>query len=380
LAERIATRNRTHRRGLVAYRRRAREGEVIAASVVAATCRQDRRSMVLDAEPWVTILVLNWNGKADTLICLESLAALNYTRCDIVVVDNGSSDGSASAIASRFPQVTVLQTGANLGFAGGNNVGLRHVLTKNADFVLILNNDTQVAPGFLDTLLREAHAQDGRVILGAMTLSISDRSTVQFGGSVWEPSSLHFRWLQGTLQSDMYAADTIESDYIQGSAMLIPIAAIREVGLLDERYYLTYEDTDWCYRARKLGYKLLISTRACVWHKESPSFGGKSAPLYAYFITRNRLLWTRTHMGRRSTIGVAKRIYWTMLADFRDFRLEQASDAGSAPRAISSIFSFVRQPRQIAVMAGIRDYVLRRFGNCPPSIRKLNARKLAATA
>ena len=295
-------------------------------------------------EPWVTVLVLNWNGKADTLACLESLSNLTYARRDTVVVDNGSSDGSAGEIARTFPDVTVLETGANLGFTGGNNIGLKHVLGTSADCVLILNNDTQVDPDFLGRLVQDLHSHGSRTILGAITLSNEHRDRVLFGGGFWDPGTLHFRWLQETIDSKLYAAETLETDYIQGSAMLIPTPALRDVGLLDDRYFLTYEDTDWCYRARKLGYRILLSTRARVWHKESPSFGGKRGPLYVYFVTRNRLLWTQTHMGWREVAKVARRLYWGLLSDLRDHRLSESGRSGLRWRPIRDSLAFARRP------------------------------------
>jgi GT2 family glycosyltransferase len=324
------------------------------------------------AAPWVTVLVLNWNGKVDTLECLESLSKLTYKNRDIVVVDNGSSDGSAHAIAAGFPSVTLLQTGCNLGFAGGNNVGLRHVLATKADFVFILNNDTLVRSNVLEILLHEAEQRQGRAIVGALMLSTDPLFSVQFAGSVWEPDLCSFRSLQGKAYLDPSQPETIPSAYTQGSAVLIPIPAIRHVGLFDERFFLMYEDSDWCYRARNYGYECLIATRATVWHKESPSFGGKESPLYLYFVTRNRLLWTEIHIGWRGVLGVVKRLYWMMSADFIEYRRQQSNDAARA-RFVRSLLAFLRQPRQIAMFIALRDYAIRRFGNCPAMVRRMKS-------
>jgi GT2 family glycosyltransferase len=327
--------------------------------------------MSISAAPRVTVQILNWNGKVDTLQCLESLERLTYKCNEIVVVDNASTDDSVHAISARFPEITILQSGGNLGFAGGNNVGLRHLLGSTSDFVLLLNNDTQVAPDLLERLLDVVTAHGDRTTVGAITLSLERPEAVQFGGAAWEPATFHFRWLHGNLDDPAYTPEMIESDYIQGSAMLIPVAALREVGLFDERYFLVYEDTDWCYRARAHGYRCCISTRARIWHKESPSFGGKNA-LYVYFATRNRLLWARAHFGRRGLIAVIKRLYWTTLGDFRDHRAAFASQEKNRP--LRMMASFMREPRQVAIRAGILDYVLGRFGNCPDKIRRLNSR------
>ena len=324
--------------------------------------------------PRVTILVLNWNGKADTLDCLDSLTRVSYEPRDIVVVDNGSNDDSPNAIAARFPTVKILPTGSNLGYAGGNNVGLRYILGTSADFVFVLNNDTVVPSNMLELLLHESTARQPPAVVGAMMLSTDPLRSVQFAGAAWDPDMYYFRWFHGETYLEPSQPETITTDYVQGSAVLIPVAAIREVGLFDERFFLTYEDTDWCYRARKHGYECLIATRAIVSHKESPSFGGKQSPLYVYFVTRNRLLWTQIHVGWRGVVQVLKRMYWMMRTDFLEYRRHLLNSAAQSKALFSSLSSFLHEPHQRAVLAGVRDYLLRRFGNCPPAIRRLKVR------
>src|SRR5690242_13465997 len=110
------------------------------------------------AQPLISVVVLNWNGKIDTLECLESLARVDYPNFEVIVVDNGSADDSVAAIRQQFPDVMVLETGANLGYAGGNNVGIRKALEDQASYVLLLNNDTVVHPQLLTSLVEAAAA------------------------------------------------------------------------------------------------------------------------------------------------------------------------------------------------------------------------------
>jgi GT2 family glycosyltransferase len=117
--------------------------------------------------PKVGVVVLNWNGKEDTLACLESLASVTYPAFEIYVVDNGYSDGSVPVVRSRFPNSTVIENGRNLGFAGGNNVGIRYALERGADYVLILNNDTLVAPDLLDRMMGAALRESDVGVVGA---------------------------------------------------------------------------------------------------------------------------------------------------------------------------------------------------------------------
>src|SRR5437667_353730 len=168
--------------------------------------------------PSVWIVILNWNGLSDTLGCLESLQHLHYAAHRIVVVDNGSTDGSAEALrrTRSQPPIEIIEAGRNLGYAGGNNLGIRYALDHGADFILVLNNDTTVDPM-----------------------------------------------------------------------------------LLDERFFLVYEDSDWCFRARRAGFECVTVPTARVWHKIGTSFGSEASPLRTYFSTRNKLLWAEKHVSRR---------------------------------------------------------------------------------
>jgi len=135
--------------------------------------------------PSVTIIVLNWNGGQDTLACLESLAQLDYPEFGVLVVDNGSTDGSLQAVQERFPEIPIIETGENLGYAGGSNVGLRWALDHGADYALLLNNDTVVAPDFL-RLLVEAVGADPRIGIAGPTICYYDRPEV-----IWSAGGEH---------------------------------------------------------------------------------------------------------------------------------------------------------------------------------------------
>ena len=141
-------------------------------------------------EPSVFIVVLNWNGRADTLTCLRSLQALADKRTRVLVVDNGSTDGSVAAILAAHPEVPVIETGRNLGYAGGNNVGVRHAIAEGADFVLVLNNDTVCAPDMIDRLLQAAAKHPGAGMFCPRIFYMHDPGRVWFDGPVGtRPSS-----------------------------------------------------------------------------------------------------------------------------------------------------------------------------------------------
>lgn len=241
--------------------------------------------------PRVTVVVLNWNGLGDTLECLESLAGLDYPRYRVLVVDNGSTDGSPVAIRQRFPDVEVIETGENLGYAGGNNVGLRYALAQGADYVLLLNNDTVVAPDMLRWLV-EAAEKDPRVGVAGPMIYYHDQPEVVWsvgGGIDWRRGQT---WMIGLDEPDdgRFGTEPREVDFITGCAMLVRAAALREAGLLDERFFLYYEEVEWCVRIRRAGYRIIHVPAAKMWHKISPQAQSDS-PLVHYYMSRNRLLF-----------------------------------------------------------------------------------------
>jgi len=243
--------------------------------------------------PQVVIIVLNWNGLNDTLECLESLSRLDYPVYEVMVVDNGSSDGSVSVIRERFPFVTVIENGENLGYAGGNNVGLRYALARGTDYALLLNNDTEAAPDSLRLLVGAAEA-DPAVGIAGPTIYYYDQPQVIWsaGGAIdWRRGQT---WMVGLDERDVaqFGQEPREVDFVTGCALLVKRAVLERAGLLDERFFAYYEETEWCVRARRAGFKVVHVPRAHIWHKISPVARADS-PVVHYYMTRNRLLFLR---------------------------------------------------------------------------------------
>lgn len=243
--------------------------------------------------PRVMIVVLNWNRLADTLVCLESLSHLDCPACKLVV-DNGSTDGSAAAIREQFPDVAVVENGENLGFTGGNNVGLHLALEQGADYALLLNNDTEVAPDFLRLLVEAAEA-DPRIGVAGPTIYYYDQPRVIWsaGGDVdWQRGQT---WMVGLNEQDVgqFGEEPREAQFVTGCALLVRMKAVREAGDLDERFFMYYEDNEWCVRIARAGYRVVHVPRAKIWHKIRPDAQADS-PLIRYYMTRNRLLFLRT--------------------------------------------------------------------------------------
>lgn len=273
--------------------------------------------------PQVAIIVLNWNGGEDTLACLESLRQLDYPDYEIVVVDNGSTDSSAQVIRDAFPNVMMLETGKNLGFAGGNNVGLRYALAGSADYVLLLNNDTEVASDFISVLVCAVEATPHAGVAGP-TIYYFDRPTTIWsaGGTIdWRRGDTHMMALN---EVDEGQYDVVrEVDFVTGCALLARREVVDQVGLFDSRFFMYYEEAEWCVRVARAGFKILHVPQARIWHKIVPMQQAAS-PRIHYYMTRNRLLFLRsTRAGVRAWLHTLLAEYlrtlvsWTMRPRWR---------------------------------------------------------------
>jgi GT2 family glycosyltransferase len=229
------------------------------------------------AQPRVLVVVLTWNGRDDTLGCVQSIVELRYEPFGVLVVDNASSDGTHDAVRERFGErVEVLRNDANLLFAGGMNVGLARAVRDGYDYALILNNDVVLDPGMLDALVDTA-AQDATIAAVGPKIFYADPSdTLWFAGGelqLWRGWSRH----RGIRQRDRGQFDTSgDVNYLTGCAMLMRCKALTDVGLLDTGFAMYAEDADWCFRARARGHRLVYAPAARVWHRVSASAGQRS--------------------------------------------------------------------------------------------------------
>src|SRR2546423_7530777 len=211
-------------------------------------------------------VVLNWNGGDDTL---EALASLDGVPT--ICIDNGSTDGSDMRVAERFREVELLRTGANLGFAGGNNAGIRRALERGADWVLLLNNDPVGEPGLAEALERAAEARPDAGLLACKLLS-GDGHAVQYAGASFN-ARLGYSGRVATGGPDK-VHDVGRAD---GAAVAVSRAAAENAGLLDESLFMYVEDVDWSLRMRAAGFAVVLVPDARVRHKGSGSTGGRTS-------------------------------------------------------------------------------------------------------
>ncbi len=248
----------------------------------------------MEHEPTVAIIILNWNSGLHTRDCLASLAQLDYGSCFTLVVDNGSTDRSLQHVRDEFPGVTILENGRNLGFTGGNNVGMEWAMGQGADYMLLLNDDTEVAPDFLHRLVEAAEA-DPAIGMAGPTIRYHDQPEVIWsaGGEIDRARGRTRMAGLNEPDSGQFGPTPRSVDFITGCALLVKRAVVEQVGLLDDRFFAYYEETEWCVRAAKKGFKIVHVPKAIVWHKIQIEKRDDS-PQVLYYMTRNRLLFLRS--------------------------------------------------------------------------------------
>lgn len=226
----------------------------------------------------VAIIVLTYNGLQDTRECLRSLQNLQGEPPTIYVVDNGSRDGTADAIASEFGDfIVIIRNEKNLLFAGGNNVGIRRAIGDGHESILLLNNDTTVAPDFLLYLAR-ASEEIPNAILAPKIYYASQPDVLWYAGGLGNLPRARFMH-RGIREKDIGQYDQIEpTDWATGCALFVPRAIFEKVGLLDESLGLYNEDVDFCLRAKASDFGIYYVPSAKVWHKISATMGGNLSP------------------------------------------------------------------------------------------------------
>jgi GT2 family glycosyltransferase len=252
--------------------------------------------------PSVGVVAVNYNGAAFIGEFAESLRRVRYPNFRLIVVDSASTDGSGDELARLVPDAVLLRSDENLGTAGGNNCGIAYCLEHGFDYVLLLNNDTVLTEDFLDRLVAAAGE---RTIVVPKILYYYDRRLISThaGGFDWRLGV--FRHTFHGRPDSAAASTPRELETASFCCALVPVAAFREVGLLDERFFMYYEETDWLRQALDRGYRLLYRPEAVIYHRESASSGGGwMTPFKHYYATRNRLYLVRKNSSSRGIYAI----------------------------------------------------------------------------
>ena len=241
--------------------------------------------------PQIGIVLINWNRFALVAACIDSIRRSGYDRTRIVVVDNGSADDSPAWLRAAYPEIEVIENGQNLGFAGANNVGMRWLLTAGVDCVLLLDDDTEISPAMLHELVAVLFTDEGIGVVGPKIYYFDDAERIWFSGGAVDRLGQADHPGADALDQDVTTLAT-DVDYITGCALMVKRSVIERVGLLEERFFAYYEETEFCARIRAHGFRVTLVPSATMWHKVRPG-DRPSSPVYLYLMTRNRLLYLR---------------------------------------------------------------------------------------
>jgi GT2 family glycosyltransferase len=277
--------------------------------------------------PLVSIITVNFNQTEVTISLLESLREISYKNIEIFVVDNASKENPYFQIKELFPEVTVILSAKNLGFAGGNNLAIEQAKGK---YMMFLNNDTEVESGFLEPLVEMMEENLKVGICSSKLLFYAHPDIIQYAGS----SPLHPIKIQsfavgyGQKNSEKYN-HAAETALAHGAAMLVRSDAITKVGKMPEEYFLYYEEIDWCEKIKKEGYKIMFIPSSVVLHKESISIG-KQSYIQVFYKTRNRILLARKwRKGLEKVVSLAY-LTATVFRDILKFWLQRKNELAKA--------------------------------------------------
>lgn len=240
--------------------------------------------------PLVSIISVNFNQEEVTKDLLISIQKLTYQNLEVIIIDNGSEADLVSYLADKFPDCSILRSEKNLGFAGGNNLGIKK---STGDFLFFVNNDTVLTPNCIEPLIEMFSTANW---IGAVSPKIKyfdEPEVIQYAGyTAMNPYTARNRGI-GNLERDIGQHDTsMETFFAHGAAMMIKKEAIDKIGLMPEVFFLYYEEFDWCEKIRKAGYKIFYEPKSVIFHKESMSVG-KRSKLKTYYMSRNRILFMR---------------------------------------------------------------------------------------
>ena len=276
--------------------------------------------------PSIYAIIVNWNGKTDTLECLSTLGVVreNQPFLSVVVVDNGSTDGSVEEITKKFSWVHCIEAGKNLGFSGGNNRGITYAMKQNAEYVWLLNNDTVVDKNVLSAISSFRNPS-----VGAVGSKIYFYKGCEYHKGSYKKSDLgNVLWYAGGIidwnnvlashcgvdevdhgQSDVEA----KTDFITGCSFFIRTSVIKQIGLLDESYFMYMEDLDYSLRIQQAGFQTVYNPRSIVFHKNASSSGGSGSSFHEYYQTRNRIRIGMKYAPLRTKVALLKEGFYILL-------------------------------------------------------------------
>ncbi len=243
--------------------------------------------------PLVSIVTVNYNHSETTIELINSLTKITYPNMEIIVVDNASPNDNPKKMKEAYPSIILIESVINYGFAGGNNLG---IMRAQGEYVLLLNNDVEVMPDFLEPLVGKLQNNPDYGAISPKIHYYYKENTIQYAGF----TPIHPRTVRnitiGKGEKDIGQYDKdYETAYAHGAAMMVPMSVIKHIGLMSYEFFLYYEEADWCQRIKNAGYKIGYVHNSKVLHKESVTTG-KMGALKVYYLSRNRLVFMRRNI------------------------------------------------------------------------------------
>ena len=314
--------------------------------------------------PLVAIVVLNWNGAEDTLRCIASLARQTHPNFRILVVDNGSTDGSTERLRALGDRITLIESQENLGYTGGNNLAIREALKGEAGYVWLFNNDAVAEPDTLARLVAACEADPGIGLASPLVRDDADPALIHFAGGRFDLDTPIYEPTEDLEKARAWQKADPGHMALWGTAMLARRALVEKIGLLDERIFAYWEDIDYSIRGALAGFRNVMVFDAVVFHAAKPTILSprEVKPYYFYFMTRNEILMWRKFCPMKKHLRAA---LWTILRQSRQIERMRGSQA-----------------HVDAVRAGIWDGLRGKGGayQTPNAVARLSGGAIAAVA
>jgi GT2 family glycosyltransferase len=305
--------------------------------------------------PTIGIVIVHLNAYHDTSACLRSLQNISYPNVKVIVVDNGSVDASGARLRMEFPEMIHLRSNENLGFSGGNNLGIRYALEHGCEHILLLNSDTVITKSFLEPLVErllsdpKIGAVGGKIYYYPPAFGGHDK-IIWYAGSFqkWHTGFHHY----GESEKDRGQYDTAaQTEYVCGCLMLMRGDVIWEIGGLSNEYFVYWEESDWCLRARELGYSCWYEPRSVIYHNFKSAVKGEETALYSYMQTRNSFIFAKHHF--HGFLLLRHLFFYPIYLFYRWLSMERKRNTAGAKALVRGIIDYFKGYRG---NAKLREY------------------------
>jgi GT2 family glycosyltransferase len=279
--------------------------------------------------PLVAIIILNWNGLKDTLECLESVHRQEYPNFDVIVVDNASTDNSVQGIRHAWPEVVLLENRENIGYTGGNNVGMHYAVDCGADYVWLLNNDTTVSPDALSRLVAKGEKEPDVGLVSPAVYYYEDPARVQFRGGLVDEENYRLVLVKDDEDCEAILGSRADDVWLTGTALLVKRQVIDRIGYLRAGLFAYWEDVDYSLRSSRCGsFRNVMEPTASIYHKGPlpESMQSQRPPHYFYYMTRNKFYFWISHLRWTKRLSFLRHYVSDTIGDAVPLRNRQAEE------------------------------------------------------